>query len=230
MPNYVAHEIFGRDVCCHLPSELQEAVAVEPEIFRSGLYGPDPLLFVPGGLTFSRFLHHTWQQSSAPALQEMIQWGTQEERSFAAGYLCHLIFDDFCHPWIYRWMAENGLSHRALEVGLDWMILDASGCGSFPSPRVAERKRITQAAVKVFSPAGARTYGFGLASMAFCCSQMTAVGKLYRRKLGAAYQGPLEELQKLFQEAVDSATMLITLFAAGVMQPATAGLLLPAAA
>lgn len=220
MPNYVAHELFGEDVSRRLPHDLQEAVAAEPETFRSGLYGPDPLLFIPGGLTYSRFLHHNWQQASAPALQEMIELGTQEEQSFAAGFLCHLILDDFCHPWIYRWMEELGLSHQALEIGLDCMMLDAAGCGSFPSPRVSARKNISRVAAKVVSPAGAHMYRFGLASMAACCSQMTKLGKLYRRKIRAEYQTPLEELQNAFREAVDSASMLLNLYAAGVMQPA----------
>lgn len=224
MPNYVAHELFGDQVETRLPEQLKLAVQEEPEAFRSGLYGPDPLLFVPGGAPHSKFLHNNWQVSTAPALQSMLEFGDQGEQSFATGYLSHLLLDDFCHLWIYRWMEERGLSHRCLEVGLDWLILNQAGEKRFPSPRVMDRKRISRIAADILAPVSRREYHAGLVSMGLLCSQMTQVGKLYQRKLNRAklkleYTEPLAELRRTLNEAVDSAVMLIKLFASGVMQP-----------
>ena len=215
MPNYVAHEYFGKQVTDRLSGHLQRAVEMDSEAFRSGLYGPDPLLFLPGGLLHSRRLHNHWREETAPTLQAMTEQGSAGEKSFAAGYLCHMVLDDCCHLWIHRWMREWGLSHRCLEVGLDWMILEKAGETRFPVPRVEGRERISRLAAQVIHPIRPLEYRMGLASMGAVCSQMTKAAKLYRRKLGADYDAPLHALERTMDQAVDSAVMLLTHFTAG---------------
>lgn len=215
MPNYVAHELFGAQVQERLPSELSWALDAEPEAFRCGLYGPDPMLFLPCGLHLSRLLHKTWRSHSVPKMQRMLEQGSDGEKSFAAGYLCHLLLDDLCHDRIYRLMKEEGLSHRCLEVGLDWLILKKSGMTRFPVPHVEEKKRISELAADLIYPVKPLEYRMGLASMGMLCKRMTQVGKLYRRKLTLGYREPIGELFQILEETIDNAVSLISQFSAG---------------
>jgi len=214
MPNYIAHEFFGERVFNRLSGHLRRAVEKDPEAYRSGLYGPDPLLFIPGGLVHSRRLHNHWRETTASTLQAMTEQGNAGEKSFAAGYLCHMVLDDFCHLWIHRWMDEQGLSHRALEVGLDWILLEKAGEERFSVPKVEDRERISRLAAQVIYPIRPLEYRMGLASMGALCSQMTNVAKLYRKKLNADYDEPLRALEKTMEQAVDSAVMLLTHYTA----------------
>jgi len=215
MPNYVAHELFGEQVRLRLDPELQWALDVEPEAFRCGLYGPDPLLFLPGGLHLSRLLHKTWKVHSVSKIQNILQIGSAGEKSFAAGYLCHLLLDDLCHLRIYSLMEERGLSHRCLEVGLDWLILGNTGAPRFPIPHVEAKKRISEFAADLIHPVKPLQYRMGLASMGLLCKQMTQVGKLYRRKLSLDYREPVAELFQILEETIDNAVLLLSQFTSG---------------
>lgn len=224
MPNYVAHELFGAQVRERLQPELQWALDEEPEAFRCGLYGPDPLLFLPCGLHLSRLLHRTWRVHSAPRMQSMLEMGSAGEKSFAAGYLCHLLLDDLCHHRIYSLMREEGLSHRCLEVGLDCLILKKSGEPRFPIPYVDGKKRISKLAAGLIHPVKPLEYRLGLASMGLLCKQMTQVGKMYRRKITLDYQKPVGELFQILEETIDHAVALIGQFASGELEPMEAEL------
>lgn len=219
MPNYVAHEVFGAQVQEYLQQPLRRAVESDPEAFRCGLYGPDPLLFLPGGLHLSRLLHRTWREQAAPKLQTALESGVIGEISFAVGYLCHLILDDFCHQRIYQFMEEDGLSHRGLEVGLDWIFLHKMGEARFPVPRVEEKKRICELASRLIQPVKPLEYRMGLSSMGMLCTQMDRVGKLYRKKFTLNYQEAIQELHEIFQKAVSQAAEQIELFAVGEFVP-----------
>lgn len=215
IPNYVAHERFGTKVRGQLPAELRLAVDAEPMAFRCGLYGPDPLLFLPGGLYLSRLLHGNWREQSAGKMQAFLQAGTDGQRSFAAGYLCHLVLDDACHQRIYALMREQGLSHRLLEVGLDWKILCDGGRDRFPVPVVPEKKRLVGFAAELISPVRPLELRAGLSSMALICGQMNRAGKLYRKKLTGEYRQPVAELDRILEDTVDSAIDTMQVMQAG---------------
>lgn len=202
MPNYIAHEVFGAKVREELPADLALSVENEPLAFRCGLYGPDPLLFLPGGLNLSRLLHKTWRENSLPRMQYFLQQGSRGQQSFAAGYLCHLMLDDICHSHIYALMRERGLSHPMLEVGLDYSVLRSLGKTKFHHPNVQEQRRVSTLASGVIAPVGRREYRLGLASMSFLCRQMNSVGSFYKRKLTADYRRPIGELHNMLENTV----------------------------
>jgi hypothetical protein len=152
-------------------------------------------------------------------LQTAIETGETGEISFAVGYLCHLVLDDFCHQRIYQFMEEEGLSHRGLEVGLDWMFLHEMGEARFTAPRVEEKKRICDLASRLIHPVKPLEYRMGLSSMGMLCTQMDRVGKLYRKKLTRNYETALEELYEIFQKTVPHAAEQIALFAMGEVVP-----------
>ncbi len=219
MPNYIAHELFGAQVKEGLAPSLRRVVEEESLAFRCGLYGPDPLLFLPGGLAFSRLLHGTWRTQSGARMQGILQHGSAGEQSFALGYLCHLMLDDVCHQHIYALMREQGLSHRLLEIGLDWSILDQMGCTGFHSPGVKGKKRISGLAADLIAPVKSFDYRVGLSSMALLCSQMTCVGKIYRKKLTDAYQRPVAELFGMLEKTVGAAVSMVEGLQAGLIFP-----------
>lgn len=189
-----------------------------PTAFRCGLYGPDPLLFLPGGARDAKWLHNTWREQSLPRIQDALQWGTEEEKSFATGYLCHMLLDDVCHFQIYRWM-EEGLSHRCLEVGLDYALLEQAGESRFHVPDVPDKTRLARLASDVIHPVNPRGYRLGLSSMSMLCTQMNKVGAIYRKKLKREYQEPISDLMNRMDEAVDCAVMLTTMLISGDMHP-----------
>jgi len=218
IPNYVAHERFGAEVRWQLPREIRLAVDAEPTAFRCGLYGPDPLLFLPGGLSLSRLLHANWHEQCTGKMQAFLQEGTDGQRSFTAGYLCHLLLDDVCHQRIYALMREQGLSHHLLEVGLDRMILSDLGCDRFPVPVVAEKKRLVGFAAALISPVRPMEYRAGLSGMRLICGQMNHAAKFYGRKLTGEYRQPIAQLQRILQDTVSSTIYTMEAMQAGALR------------
>lgn len=217
MPNYVAHELFGARVKNKLSESLRNAVEEEPVAFRCGLYGPDPLLFFPGGLGLSRLLHGNWKEQSGLAMQHCLQEGNQGQQSFAAGYLCHLLLDDACHQKIYALMREQGLSHRILEIGLDLRILTDLGKERFPTPSVPGKKRMGGLATEVMAPVKASEYRAGLSGMGLICRQMNQFGRYYRNKLTGEYKAPVADLHRILEQNVSDAVHVIEGVADGLM-------------
>lgn len=218
VPNYVAHELFGQQVQQRLPEALCKTVDADQEAFRCGLYGPDPLLFLPGGAKAAKWLHSTWREKALPRIQDSLLWGTEGEKSFATGYLCHMLLDDVCHFQIYRWM-EEGLSHRCLEVGLDYMLLEQVGERRFHAPLVQDKTRMARLASDVIHPVNPRGYRLGLSSMTMLCTQMNKVGAIYRKKMKPEYQKPILDLMNRMNETVDCVVMLATMLISGDMHP-----------
>lgn len=215
MPNYVAHELFGARVKAKLPENLRSVVDEEPVAFRCGLYGPDPLLFFPGGLSLSRLLHGNWKEQSGAAMQRCLQEGSAGQQSFAAGYLCHLLLDDACHSRIYALMREQGLSHRLLEIGLDLRMLSDLGKERFPTPTVPGKKRMGGLASAMISPVKPSEYRAGLSSMGLICRQMNQVGRYCRSKLTGEYKAPVTELYGILENKVSDAVLWIEGMAEG---------------
>jgi len=209
MPNYFAHEFFGQRIQGELPHKLRSVVEAEPEAFRCGLYGPDPLLFIPGALNFARLLHSAWREHSFSPLQLMLACGSDGEKSYAAGYLCHLLLDDSCHKRIYALMREQGLSHRLLEIGLDGLILRELGLDEFPSTTLKGKVRISHFATELINPIKPMEYWAGLSGMGLLCKQMNQAARLYRKKLTTDYKMPIKELLWLLEEALQNARLML---------------------
>ncbi len=207
MPNYLTHEHFGVRVQEALSPYLKEVTQADSLAFRCGLYGPDPLLFFPGGLSLSRLLHATWEERSVPRLQKLLQEGNLCQQSFAAGYLCHMVLDDACHPYIYAMMREQGLSHHIMETGLDWEILRQTGESSEPSKVMKGRARVANMIGDIIGRP--KEYQVGLSSMAMLTTQMQKCTGIYRRRLNSSYDAPVKELFAKMEGAVTEAVNLV---------------------
>lgn len=165
MADYNAHTYFGMRVLRDLPPDLRRKCAEDLPVFRTALYGPDPLIFGVRTKRLSDYLHKIWRDETLPALQRTIRLGEPTVRSFAAGYLLHQLLDDVVHPMIYRWMAE-GASHFRLELELDAIILQEQGLARSPHLYTKDKRRTAQAAAQFIRPATGEQYLTGLWRMA----------------------------------------------------------------
>ena len=101
MADHNAHTYFGQEVMKRLPRDLRSHCTADLPAFHLGLYGPDPLIFSFQTKKTSDKLHKQWRNVSLPALSKALRHGDATQRSFAAGYLLHLLLDDTVHPPIY---------------------------------------------------------------------------------------------------------------------------------
>ncbi len=166
MPNYNAHTYFGMRVLEELSPASRRRITEDLPVFRTALYGPDPLIFCSvKAKQRSDYLHKTWRSLALPELELAIRLGGPSQRSFAAGYLLHLLLDDATHPDIYRWMAEGSV-HMHLEVALDRIILTEQGLDTPPHLATLDRRRTAQSAGAFIRPATQKQYNTGLIRMA----------------------------------------------------------------
>ncbi len=207
MPNYVAHEYFGARLEERLPEELSASIKAAPLAFCCGLYGPDPLMFIPGGLAISRRLHAEWKEKHTEPIIETLHGESDAARSFAIGYFSHQLLDDVCHEYIYAVMREQGLSHQLMELGLDALLLKQMGKQYFPAPNVEIRNHAGKLASDLLHPLRAFEYSLGLGSMGLLCKQIGTFQPRWERRLTTSYHEAATQLLHLVDNSVDEALL-----------------------
>lgn len=124
MPDIVVHNAMGTEVLLRLPIAL--AAAIDREIFRFAVMGPDPYFcyrfFLPGrfrkGVDGRGGRMH--RKSVNPFLTELARHAKSREMfSFLAGFLCHFALDSRTHPYINSMAAGRPDMHCAIERTLD---------------------------------------------------------------------------------------------------------------
>ncbi|MEG2001184.1 MAG: zinc dependent phospholipase C family protein [Evtepia sp.] len=211
MPSYYAHEWFGERVLEQLPTDICRAIEEDTEAFKTGLYGPDPVMFAPGGPSRARVLGRFWREDAAETLHTMLNEGSDGEKSFAAGYLCHLVLDDSCHACIHRFQREQGLSHCSMELGLDWILIRENQEKKFPPMKIPHKNRVVKLAAKLIQPTThAWQYRIGLTCMSLVTVKLTAIAKLYMKKNAKSYEAPLVELREILNERIGAAVKALT--------------------
>ena len=215
MPNYCAHVFFGEKVIKQLPDYVRASVAGSREVFQSGLLGPDPVMFSPGCRWTASALHGKWQEDTSDVLGVMLQGENPQERSFAAGYLCHMMLDDVCHAKIKRWQREDGMSHLLLELGLDWMVLREQGENHFPNLEAANSGKVSQLAAKLIKPALPWQYRMGLLVMKQLYRPMKLAGPWYIAQIKETYRKPTQEMLGLLESTAVAAAKRLTMLCGG---------------
>ena len=205
MPNCNAHTCFGMWALEELSPEAQLMCTEDLPVFRTALYGPDPLIFCSvQAKQRSDYLHKTWRTQVLPQLEQAIRMGDATRRSFAAGYLLHQLLDDAVHPYIYRCMAE-GAVHMHLEVALDRLILDEQGIGKPPRMAMEGRKRTARAAAEFIAPATVEQYTTGLLRMAAVTELLRHREKTVLSKVTEEEWDQARVLRQLLEDAVSAA-------------------------
>lgn len=132
MPDIAIHNAMGDAVLIRLPVEI--TAAIDYEIFRFAVMGPDPYLvyrfFLPG--RFRRGVHRRGtmmhRENVNAFLLELAKCSQSREMfSYLVGFLCHFALDSRTHPYINSLAAERRGMHCAMERTLDMMELERSG-------------------------------------------------------------------------------------------------------
>jgi len=171
MPNYYAHLIFGGAVLEALSPALRAQLEADPDVFRVGLLGPDPLFFHPKAqLRETGFsLHKRPVRPLAQRLREMAQASSLPHvRSYAAGFLCHFALDAAAHPEVARLVRASGLTHSNLEGELDRALMLEHGIDPLrqtPLPQFALPQDFDPLPAAVYGVTGAQ---FRAALADFC--------------------------------------------------------------
>ena len=156
MPEIVTHHFFGMKVLQELPQEISQRI--DPELYRIGLRGPDPLGIVRfwcpplwkklhgrssvmhnlhSGMFFERLSREA--RAKDGELQKQLF-------SYECGFLTHYFLDSVCHPYvIYRTGLGKAYAgnHRSLEHAMDRLALARNGLTlrNRPISRLVLRKK-----------------------------------------------------------------------------------------
>ncbi len=210
MPNYNAHTYFGMKVLEELSPEARSKCVEDLPVFRTALYGPDPLIFCSvKAKQRSDYLHKTWRAQCLPELERAIRLNSGTSRSFAVGYLLHQLLDDATHPFIYRWMAEGSV-HMHLEVALDRIILDEMKLDRPPHLATLDRKRTAQAAAEFICPATPDQYSTGLMRMSLVTDLLRRREKKVLSKVTRTEGQQARELRKVLEDTISPAAGFLT--------------------
>ena len=181
MADYNAHTYFGMRVLERLPAALRRQCAEDLTVFREGLYGPDPLIFLLRTKPVADHLHAAWRTESLPTLRAAMQRGPADERSFAAGYLLHQLLDEAVHGYIHA--EDHGAAHLRVELALDKLILGEVGRTRHPHLVTRDGLRTAQAGVRILAPAKPTDYVRGLRRMALLADYFRADGPRFTAHL-----------------------------------------------
>lgn len=209
MANYNAHTYFGMRVLEELSPAFRRALTEELSVFRTALYGPDPLIFSLRTKRLSDYLHKIWRQETLPELQQAIRLGTAPARCFAAGYLLHQELDDVIHPWIYRWMRE-GSSHFHMEVELDAIILREQGIDHVPHLYTKDSRRTADAAANFIRPATRAQYLSGLRRMSAFTDSFRLFGPRVCRTITDREKEQAQFLRRSLEDLIPAAAGQLT--------------------
>lgn len=149
MPNYYAHQKFGRQVLDMLPEEARALLKREQAAFLLGCLGPDPLFFYRPSLPNKvrregMFMHAHAALPTFQRMREPVEEGQPMAAGYAAGFLCHLALDSGCHGWLIAKAARGLPTHLGMEAEFDRLLmlrdgqnpLGVSYLPSVPSPQV----------------------------------------------------------------------------------------------
>lgn len=156
MPDFYAHQVFGKLVYQALPEDIQARLEPQKAAWRYGLYGPDPLFFYhplsPNPV--AREGHEIHEQLPGIVLERFHHiLNHPYELGYSAGFLCHYILDTICHPIVNKAAAGHHLKHTMIEGAFDRSLV-AEGDSGFPFKVQKEAAIYEDAAVGYASASG----------------------------------------------------------------------------
>jgi len=134
MPTTYTHYKFGVQVLERLPEDFQKIVYEYPELFFTGLHGPDILFF-----------YMPWSHNKVADLgNDMHRWSGEQfftmagdvvkasgmdhkALSYMYGFLCHYALDRQAHAIVDDEAARVGSTHTEIEAELDRILLVRDG-------------------------------------------------------------------------------------------------------
>ena len=127
MPAFYAHKLFGERVFACLAPSLQEDLALHKAAFILGTQGPDILFYhKPFAKNETKEkgvqMHHASAKQffldCAALIDSTVDKTQSAESAYVAGFICHFMLDNACHPHIFR-LEDTGVAHGLIESEFD---------------------------------------------------------------------------------------------------------------
>lgn len=218
MADYNTHTYFGMRVLEQLPTDLRRQMTQDLPAFRLGLYGPDPLIFLPWTKREACRYHQVWRQEGLPRLTRAMEGENPTQASFAAGCILHLMLDDVVHPWIKSWIKE-GSSHFRLELGLDRLIVQEQGLDHLPRLVTKGKERTAQAAAELLPNTQADSFLWGLRNMDLSVTYLRRWGESHEKRITETEHSQIRFLRVSLEEAIRPTSAWLE----ELLEPAPAG-------
>ena len=125
MPTTFTHDVFGKEVFSRLSEELKQTIRQGKDLYRIGLHGPDIFFYyhpLVRGKVYQ--IGHTMHYEEARGFfersaEEYRKHPDPQLASYLLGFGCHFILDSRCHPYVWSFEKEKGVSHAEIETELD---------------------------------------------------------------------------------------------------------------
>lgn len=135
MPSTYAHFRMGREVREELEDREKEIIEAYPELFLTGLHGPD-ILFYYKPLTKNPVnqtgygMHEKAGEDFFVNAARIIKEHENSQAPYLAytyGFICHFALDVACHGYIDEKIEESGITHAEIETEFDRELLVRDG-------------------------------------------------------------------------------------------------------
>lgn len=138
MPAIYAHRRFGLAVLEKLPEPLKSAITPYKEAYLLGFEGPDILFYhkpFQANATKKKGsdLHHVSAESFfVNAAKKICSQNADDVQNtalsaYVAGFICHFMLDNACHPRIYELEFTGKATHARIESEFDKYLLRLDG-------------------------------------------------------------------------------------------------------
>lgn len=191
MPTTYAHDAFGRETYQKLPEEIRNIVRENKKLYLIGLHGPDLLFYYKPYKKneVSSFGYHMHEEKARTFFEEVIktcrETGSEPLRAYLIGFCCHYILDSCCHPFVYRYQEESGLSHAEIETELDRYFMERDGKNPFtyhPASSISPSKGVAETIQLAFPLFSVKIIQKTLEGMKFYCD-LTVTRYEWKRRM-----------------------------------------------
>ncbi len=249
MPTTYAHDAFGRKIYHRLPHTMQEMIHNHIELYRIGLHGPDILFYY--GFSKNE-VNQTGVRMHGEVAAPFFTRGVEHVRKtqdeallvYLLGFACHFMLDSTCHPYIYE--IEDRVSHNLIEKEMDRRKMEQDGLDPltyFPARGIIPSEENAIVIARMFPDFTPEQIRSALSGMRRWTSLMiygkgqrrkviqTALGLVGQRRCmdyfmretaDDVFQPDLEELDRLFEQALLETPEMLTELLDCAMTPETA--------
>lgn len=135
MPSTYTHYYFGNRVFNELPAPFQQLISQHRALFDIGQHGPD-ILFYHYPLKENKIMRlgydmHHQKGKEFFRFASQIHQNRSADLAYLFGFICHFTLDAYCHPYVEKYIEDEGVSHFEIEMQLDRYLLEKNGFNVF---------------------------------------------------------------------------------------------------
>lgn len=179
MPTTYTHDAFGKETYQKLPEEIKNMIRENKKLYLIGLHGPDILFYYKPYRKneVSSLGYNMHEEKARIFFEETIktcrETGSKPLMVYLIGFVCHYILDSCCHPFVYHYQEESGLSHAEIETELDRYFMERDGKNPFtyhPASSISPSKSVAETIHMAFPLFSEKTIHKTLEGMKFYCN------------------------------------------------------------